>query len=297
MPAPDLHAFSLLPPPYREYRPYHPDEGSGIDSSELRGVALIWSMGQGRLQRDIKVAANRPGGVPLVLVLPEPARLRQIDNQVLKAVEATRPHSVLPYRSVPDPEQVTALLRREPDQLPDEFVDFLVWRGLYLDRETRRIVKRTVELALRVSTLEALSRSVHLSRRALGRRFHKLGLPVPSHWLQMARLLWVCIRLQSCKEPVSRLARSLGYPDGFTLSNQMERVIGVRPSLAREWLGWEWLVEEWLQNEWSRNGLRVRLRGLGPPRSHLRTRLDATLPSMPVASKGEERCYSTHQPH
>ena len=189
MPAPDLHAFSLLPPPYREYRPYHPHEGSGIDSGELRGVALIWLMGRGRLQRYIKVAANRPGGVPLVLVLPEPARLRRIDNQVLRAVEATRPYSVLPYRSEPDPEQVIALLRREPDQLPDEFVDFLVWRGLYLDRETRRIVKRTVELALRVSTLEALSRSVHLSRRALGRRFHNLGLPVPSHWLQMARLL------------------------------------------------------------------------------------------------------------
>ncbi len=264
MSLPDPTAFLLLRPPYRECHPYETDEPSRRYSSELRGVALIWSLSRGRVTSGIDLAINRPPGVPLILILPELAGRARVEDRVLEALEATRPHSVLPYHSLQDPQPIARLLGREPHRLPDEFVDFLTWRGLSLDRETRRIVRRTVELALQLSTLDALSRRVYLSRRALGRRFHRLGLPVPSHWLQLARLLWASVRLQGCRTSISQLARSLGYPNGFTLSNQMERVIGVRPSIVRKRLGWEWIVEEWLRKEWVFNGLRGTLPGIEP---------------------------------
>jgi hypothetical protein len=68
--------------------------------------------------------------------------------------------------------------------------------------------------------------------------------------------------LQSTDQSLFQVARRLGYPDGFTLSNQMERLVGVRPSVVRERLGWEWVAECWLQKEWETGGLRVRIRDL-----------------------------------
>ena len=55
------------------------------------------------------------------------------------------------------------------------------------------------------------------------------------------------------------VAFEMGYSDGFTLSNQMERLTGVRPRQARELLGWEWAVEAWLQNEARDGGLSMTL--------------------------------------
>jgi AraC-like DNA-binding protein len=94
-----------------------------------------------------------------------------------------------------------------------------------------------------------VSRSLYVSRRALGRRLALEGLPVPSHWLQMGRLLRVAVRLQNSEATVSSVAFEHGYPDGFSLSNQMERLMGHRPSEVRRRLGWEWLVESWLRRE------------------------------------------------
>ena len=42
-----------------------------------------------------------------------------------------------------------------------------------MDRETRRVVGRIIQVAPRIATLEALARNLYLSRRALG---HRLGL-------------------------------------------------------------------------------------------------------------------------
>ena len=161
-------------------------------------------------------------------------------------------------------------MRREPAGLAGEFIDLLRWRGVQLDLETRRIVRRIVDLSASLQTLSSLARSVYLSRRALGRRFHQRGLPVPSHWLQFCRILRVAIRVQNSDESIHQIARSLGYPDGFTLSNQTERLLGVRPSVIRTRLGWEWVVEAWLQRESETRGLRLPLRGLHLAGSSLR---------------------------
>ena len=176
MPSPDLHAFSLLPPPYREYRPYHPHEGSGIDSGELRGVALIWWMGRGRLQRDIKVSANRPGGVPLVLVLPEPARLRRIDNQVLRAVEATRPHSGLPYRSC---RLSTSTLEASLDEAIRRKIVSATPGGIAI---TGRLIREAVRSSLSVG--ERISTHRRLAFALIQLREPTLAAEVASHLLE-----------------------------------------------------------------------------------------------------------------
>jgi hypothetical protein len=58
-----------------------------------------------------------------------------------------------------------------------------------------------------------------------------------------------CIQLQNLESSLFDVARDLGYPDGFSLSNQLRRLTGVRPSLARDHLGWEWIVERWVERE------------------------------------------------
>jgi AraC-like DNA-binding protein len=62
-------------------------------------------------------------------------------------------------------------------------------------------------------------------------------------------LLHACLLLQADDTAIFRIANRLKYPDGFTMSNQMKRVIGVRPSQVREMVGWEWIVESWLAKE------------------------------------------------
>lgn len=264
MPRPSLPAFCVFAPPYRDFLPIEPEEGFSARPRTLRGIALVWSMAAGHGPRELELAAERPGGLPLMVILPPASKVRRLRERVLEVVEDARPQSILPYHPRPNAEEMAELLRHEPEGLPEELLDFLLWRGLPLDRETRRILRRTVDLSEEVTTLSQLARRVYLSRRALGRRFQQRGLPVPSHWLQFSRLLRATIRLQNSDRSVYEVARSLGYPDGFTLSNQMERVVGVRPSFARERLGWEWFAEDWLQQEWRSGGLTVRLKGMPP---------------------------------
>jgi AraC-like DNA-binding protein len=49
--------------------------------------------------------------------------------------------------------------------------------------------------------------------------------------------------------PVAKAAIRVGYPDGFTMSNQMKRLIGCRPSDVRDNLGLGWILEEWIHRE------------------------------------------------
>ena len=56
---------------------------------------------------------------------------------------------------------------------------------------------------------------------------------------------------RSLKETTAifRIAARCGYPDGFTMSNQMKRLTGFRPTEVRQRLGWEWVMEAWLRRE------------------------------------------------
>ena len=247
-------ALSLLGPPYDQLI-----SGSWVDREPERlggGWALVWNMGSRGWEAVFDDVAVRPGGLSLVIILPESARVRSV-TQVLKAIERTRPQVVLPYHELVDAREVSLMLRRQPPSLPASVTEYLQWRGLKVDPATARIIRRTIELSEQVRTITSLARSLYVSRRALGRRFLTRGLPVPSHWLHMARLLRATMMMQGSERSLFQIACDLGYPDGFSLSNQMSRLCGVRPSEARERLGWEWLLEAWLMQEVRSSGLRL----------------------------------------
>lgn len=283
--------FSLLAAPYTGLIPLYSPGDLNLRGPSLRGAALVWSMARGAPTRDLSQAASRPGGLPLVVILPPADRIRR-DPDLLDLVERCRPHSILPFHPAPDAEELGRLLSRPPTDLPGEVTDYLSWRGLRMDGETRRLVRRTLELSGELKTIGGLARSLYLSRRALGRRFLSRGLPVPSHWLQFGRVLRASLHLQTTNDTLFVVAAAHGYPDGFALSNQMYRLTGVRPSTVRDRLGWEWIVESWLEMEVAEGGLvlppRVPEAALDP--------VPASLPSRSLHPAGPSRAPSVYRP-
>lgn len=259
-------AFSILAPPYRRLLPLA-DPGELVGARRLfRGVALVWDLERGDWGRGYRAIRDRPGGVSLMVVLPPPDRLGDVDG-LLQMTEQCRPHTLLPHHPDPDAGELTVLLRRAPSDLASDVLDYLAWRGIRTDRDTRSLLARTIELSGHLTTVSGLSRALYLSRRALGRRFRNSGIPVPSHWLHFLRVLRACVELQNSDKNLFRVACDLGYPDGFSLSNQMKRLTGVRPSEARTHLGWEWILEAWLRSEAREGGLTHALDPSPPPRS------------------------------
>ncbi|MDE2875836.1 MAG: hypothetical protein OXU69_17035 [Gemmatimonadota bacterium] len=238
-------AVFLFGPPYRHLQavdradPVLPREG---------GWAMLWNLGGEEWHHGHPVATERLAGIPLVIILPSGNDELSV-LRILRVIEQTRPQAVIPYHRVPGPGEIASVIRRPPTSLASGVTEYLEWRGVPLDPVTRKVIRRTVELSDRVRTIAALAKSLYMSRRALGRRLLNQGLPVPSHWLQVSRILRATIRLQNSESSLFRVASSLGYPDGFSLSNQMSRLLGIRPLEAREKLGWEWILETWLARE------------------------------------------------
>lgn len=259
----------LFEPPYRLPRPItqvHRLEACAPD----RAASLLWCMGSEPGEATLHEVRNRPGGIPLLVILP---RTREIDDpgELLRMVEICRPHAVLPFHQEPDPIDLRTLLREPPHDLPQAVVDYLGWRGLVLDPEIRNLIRRVIELSSDLRTVSGLARGVYMSRRALGRAFLREGLPVPSHWLHMGRLLRVVLDIQWRGDTLMRAASAHGYPDGFSLSNQMARLAGIRPSMVKERIGWEWVFESWIRREVERGGFsaeQATLLGCGRMASH-----------------------------
>jgi len=203
-----------------------------------------------RLLREVQ---RRPGGVQLLTVLPRTSEIEDAD-ELLRMVEVCRPHAVLPFHHDPDPIDLRMLLREPPEDIARAVVDYLGWRGLIIDPDMRQLIRRTLELSADVSTVSGLARGVYMSRRALGRAFLRAGLPVPSHWLHVGRVLRAVLDLQWHGETLMRTASRHGYTDGFSLSNQMKRLTMTRPSEVKERIGWEWVLESWIQRELASGG-------------------------------------------
>lgn len=235
----------LLGPPYR-----HLDAVNLAEPAEPRegGWVMVWNLEGDGWRDGEKAAANRLAGIPLVIILPG-GHDRLSVLRILRLIERTRPQVVLPCHEGPRPREIATTIRRPPASLASGVTEYLEWRGIALDPVTRNVIRRTLQLSDRVQTISALARNLYMSRRALGRRLLRQGLPVPSHWLQIARILRVTVKLQNSDASLFSIATSLGYPDGFSLSNQMKRLCGIRPLEARRRLGWEWLFETWLARE------------------------------------------------
>ena len=246
--------LSLLGHPYQELVPVTGGR-AGLQAVGRRpGSALIWSMGEETHAEGHPLVEGRPGGLALIVMLP-PLEDLTSSPDVIHVIHRCRPQGILPHHVGPAVGDLAQVLRRPPLDLAAEVTDYLTWRGLGVDRDTTHLIRRIIELSAELRSITALCRSMYLSRRALGRRLTNLGLPVPSHWLQLARLLRLTIRLQNSDASVFSIAYEAGYPDGFSVSNQMHRLIGYRPSQARDYLGWEWILEEWLRGEAASGGL------------------------------------------
>jgi AraC-like DNA-binding protein len=235
----------LFAPPYAGFTRLE-ELGGVADGAGRRGSILLWSIGPAFASAIHEVASRQPG-LALISILPPAPTLNELP-ELYRHVEACRPSIVLPHH-VPRPDDLRTLLLRGPEDIPGEVTDYLTWRNPDIDSEARMLARRTLHLSENLRSVTGLARALYISRRALGRKFLSLGLPVPSHLLHFGRILRAYVRAQRDALPLATVARDLGYPDAFALSNQMKRLVGVRPSRARDRLGWEWLVESWLVNE------------------------------------------------
>lgn len=246
--------LQLLAHPYVRLDPLPATRDAMRTAARVPGSAILWTVDPDRYAETRRLVEGRPGGLALIVILPAAAKIES-DANLVHAVQRCRPHGLLPQHQGIKAGDVAAVLRRPPLDLPAEVTDYLTWRGLVVDRDTTHLIRRIVELSAELKSITALSRSLYLSRRALGRRLMTRGLPVPSHWLQMGRLLRLSSRLQNSEASIASIAYDSGYPDGFSLSNQMQRLIGFRPSQVRTHFGWEWILEAWLRREAEEGGL------------------------------------------
>ncbi len=238
-------AVLLLRPPYDRLVAVDP---ASPDQPFMGGWVMVWNLGSEARSQARHMVAHRPAGLPLAVILPESDDHLSV-LRVLKAIERSRPQAVLPFHRTARPREIASVIRRAPASLATSVTEYLEWRGFALDSVTRSVIYRTVELSSRVRTMSDLAKHLYMSRRAVGRRFRNSLLPVPSHWLHIGRVLRATIRLQNSDATLFNIACSLGYPDGFSLSNQMRRLCGFRPQTVRDLIGWEWVFEAWIQRE------------------------------------------------
>jgi AraC-like DNA-binding protein len=249
-PAAAADTLCLFAPPYDQLLPCGPEVIRELrDVEEWKGCALVWQLtGQAYQMEQYELLRHKAHGLPLLVLLPPPAEIRSILD-MLPVVRLLAPRVILPYGLLDSTYRLRQVLALAPRSLAAVVTDHLVRRGLLRTKKGVREFQRIMELAPETTSIAMLSRRMYTSRRTLGRHFIATGMPVPSHCLHFGRLLNVASHLQRDDVAVFRVAARFGYPDGFTLSNQMKRLIGHRPSEVRELLGWEWIVEAWLKQE------------------------------------------------
>ena len=174
------------------------------------GSALVWVLESGATESDRNIVEQRPGGLSLIVILPPVADLAN-DPTILHLIEACCPHGILPFHKRLAERELARVLKRPPDDLSASVTDYLAWRGIRIDRDTVHLIRRTIDKSADLHSISALARTMYVSRRALGRRFLSRGLPVPSHWLQLGRLLRVSIKRQNSRESIFSVAYKFGY--------------------------------------------------------------------------------------
>lgn len=236
----------LFRPPYQRCEllalDWRPDE-------LIPGAAVAWFLvPRGEVWAELDWLQERPASLPFFVVLPEPEDIAPL-APILRAIPELNPRGVLPAAGPGTESALRMLLGAAPPSLPEAATGQLDRLGVVRDPETRDRVSTIFATAPHVSSIEGLAGALCQSRRTLGRFFQERELPVPSHWLMFARLLHVTVHLQNTTVAIGRVAVRFGYPDGFSMSNSMMRLLGYRPSFVREHLGWEWFVQAWVEAE------------------------------------------------
>lgn len=231
------------------YQSYTPVELGWSPHEPEPGGSLVWLMAAaGNIYPELEWVRSRPAWLPLFIVLPQPEDIQPI-APILRHIPDLRPRAVIPSAGRGLGTALRTLLAAPPTRLPTAVADQLEEAGLLPDDATREVVETIFAAAPHVSSIERLAARMCQSRRTLGRFFQTRGLPVPSHWLQFARILHVAIQIQNTRLNINRVSARFGYSDGFTMSNSMKRLTGYRPTFVREHLGWEWIVDAWIRGE------------------------------------------------
>lgn len=252
-PPPSGARIALFRPPYERFEPI--DTSWTPPPPPPQGLALVWWLVDGEEQQDeFRWLYSRAWGLPLFIILPAADEIKRA-LPLLPYVNGMSPRAVLPGGPLATPLHLRRLLRMPPRQVGAAITSYLTRRQLLVQDDIRRNVRKIFEATPEVTSVSRLAHRLYTSRRTMGRHFAAAGLPVPSHWLQFARLLLASFRLQDDKHSVARIAARIGYPDGFTLSNQMKRMLDCRPSDIRHHLGWEWIVEMWIRTEANTGGI------------------------------------------
>ncbi len=233
-------------PPYRSYEPVQ--LGWSPHEPEPGGSAVWFMAPEGSIYPELEWVRARPAWLPLFIVLPQPEDIASIAS-ILRHIPDTRPRAVIPSAGRGLAHALGTLLASPPTALPAAVADQLEDSGVVQDEATREVVETIFSAAPHVSSIDRLAARMCQSRRTLGRFFQERDLPVPSHWLQFARVLHVAIQIQNTRLSINRVSVRFGYSDGFTMSNAMKRLTGYRPTFIREHLGWEWIVEAWIRGE------------------------------------------------
>lgn len=232
--------------PYNDYCPVQ--LGWSLTQPEPGG-SVVWFMAAvANIYPELEWLRARPGCLPLFVVLPEPEHILPI-APILRGIPDLRPKAVIPSAGHGLGTALRALLAAPPRTLPVAVADLLELDGMVPDQASRQVIQEVFSAAPQISSIERLAARMCQSRRTLGRFFQERDLPVPSHWLQFARLLHVAIQIQNTRLNINRISARFGYTDGFTMSNSMKRLTGYRPSFIREHLGWEWIVQAWIRKE------------------------------------------------
>jgi AraC-like DNA-binding protein len=250
LPAAAAHPLSIFSPPYEKLVPCTPElirELHVVD--DWKGSAIVWQLSSEQdAMRQYDSLRYKAQGIPLMVLLPPPKDIADLID-MLPLIRGLSPRMILPFGLFDTPYRLRQILAMAPRSIAVAVTDYLTRRGSLRTRKGIREFHRIMELAPETNSIAMLSRRMYTSRRTLGRHFAATSMPVPSHCLHFGRLINVAIQLQQEDSAIFEIASRFGYPDGFTMSNQMKRLIGYRPSEVRNLLGWEWIVEAWLKIE------------------------------------------------
>ena len=131
-------------------------------------------------------------------------------------------------------------------------VTYLQSRGLAARKNDGEFLRKLLELPVRPPpariSVARMARTLNMSRRTLGRRCLRAGLPSPRQVLCFGRVLRTLQVMREMGRSMDRATRVTGWSDPFQFSNATRRLTGMRPTLAQE-KDLVVVAEAWLQRE------------------------------------------------
>lgn len=140
---------------------------------------------------------------------------------------------------------------------PWEVVEYLTENGILTEGPAKHAIA-LLFITPGVRSVQTWVNHCSTSRRTLVRWMERAGLPSPTRWVQFVGQVRAIRLMQRTGCTAMRAAYALGYPDPFTLSHQMHRVLGMRPGEARHLPDVKAVLELWLMREREAGHLRPR---------------------------------------